>query len=347
MKKISLSIKLTICGILCIAIISCASKGSERVSLDPLSQKFLDVVSYIILPVEDKIFHEMPLEDRGEFIKDFWERRDPDPSTSINEFRQTYYQRLAIADKAFKAGKPGWKTDRGRTFILLGPPTNVISKAMGSTPYDPQKFLGTNPLEAGTLTERPTEIWVYDHYTEHFQGPLRLVFVDVDSTRDYKLQTAEEIKSVGFSSWTMDEPNLTKYQWVGEVEMDKLSRVERGIFDYEASIKIIKEKETSSVAILIRIPYIMVDYREERENYSFDLLISAEVRDSQKKLLTRQEEPLIQTHPAKRLRSMVANDIQIQKEWELDLPPGSHFIYISVTDNVRGKRLRKLLEIQR
>ncbi|GAH84100.1 unnamed protein product, partial [marine sediment metagenome] len=91
----------------------------------------MDIIRYIITPQEERIFREMPPEDRGEFIMDFWARRDSDPSTPENEFRSQYYTRLAVADKAFRAGIPGWMTDKGRIYILLGPPTDVIKKTMG------------------------------------------------------------------------------------------------------------------------------------------------------------------------------------------------------------------------
>lgn len=114
MNKTSSASKLTFVFALGILLSGCISQKTGRVSLDPASQQFLDLVGYIILPVEEKVFKEMPFEDRGEFINEFWARRDPDPSTPLNEYRQTYYTRLAVADKAFGKGKPGWRTDQVR-----------------------------------------------------------------------------------------------------------------------------------------------------------------------------------------------------------------------------------------
>ena len=344
MKKIATAIKLIIGWSLCFLLIFCASKGPGKVTLDPTSQKFLDYIGYIILPVEEKIFREMPVEDRGEFIRDFWARRDPDPSTPINEFRQIYYARLATADKAFRAGKPGWKTDRGRIYILLGPPTNIIKKPMGDVPYEGGKYVKASTLETGTLTERPTEIWVYDQYPEFFSGPLRLVFVDYYSTGDYKLTTNVEITPFSMVSPTWDEPDLAKFQLVGEIEADERSLGELGIFDYDVSANIIKGRDASSAAIFIKISYARLDYRQVGKNYSCDLLISAEVRDSQKKVLTRKEEPFSLTLSEEKLKDKITNKISIHKEWKLNLPPGSEFIYFSITDNVKGKKLRKLLQ---
>jgi GWxTD domain-containing protein len=325
--------------------ITCISTGPKKLELDPLSQKFLDYVSYIIMPVEEKIFREMPPEDRGEFIRDFWARRDPDPSTPENEFRQTFYTRLAIADKAFKVGKPGWKTDRGRIYILLGPPTNIISKSMGDVPYEQNKFVKANPLETGTITERATEIWVYDNYTGYFAGPLRLVFVDYYGTGDYKLQTKLEITPFSMVSPEWDPPNLAKYQWVGEIAMDEKHVGELVIFDYNVAAEISSTDEEPIALVSVDIPFARLDYKKDGQNYNYSLLVVIEIRDAQKNIITRQEEEINDSLSLERLKSNIANQVTIHRDWSLDLPPKSQFIYISVTDKVRGKRLRKLLTI--
>ncbi|MFC2169345.1 GWxTD domain-containing protein [Acidobacteriota bacterium] len=198
MKKTRLLLKLASLLIINLIFINCTSQVTGKVTLDPNSQKFLDYVSYIILPVEEKIFREMPPEDRGQFLEDFWERRDPDPSTKVNEYRQTYYTRLAYANKAFYAGKPGWKTERGRIYILLGPPTNIIDKPMGDTApserrvYQQIREYYTPPVIS--ITEKSNEIWIYNEYTEFIGGPLHLLFIDYQGTGDYKLTTTYDIE---------------------------------------------------------------------------------------------------------------------------------------------------------
>lgn len=327
-------------------LVSCASKGPSRVSLDPQSQQFLDYISYIILPIEEKIFREMPPEDRGDFIKDFWARRDPIPSTPENEYRQTYYSRLAVADKAFAIGKPGWKTDRGRVYILLGPPTNVIEKNIGATPYEAQKFAQASILDRGTLTERPTIIWVYDNYPAYFDGPLRLVFVDYHSTGDFELTTRESITPFSMVSPTWDPPDLKHYQWVGEIEMEELELGTLGIFDYDALANISEDQDLLTASVLIDIPYGRINYRKSGENFTCNLKIAAEVRDSEKKLLTKQEEPYAEILSLRYLKGNLENNIPIHKEWALALPTNGKYIYISVLDEVSGKKLRKLFEIK-
>jgi GWxTD domain-containing protein len=194
--------------------------------IDQKSQKFLDLIRYIVTPQEEKIFREMPPEDRHEFVSEFWKRRDPDPKTSENEFRNIYYTRIARANQAFKAGIPGWMTDRGRIYVLLGPPTDVLKKSMGDASVDLNKGLrelSTDMLEQGTRTERPTQIWVYNQYPNYFSGPLRLVFVDYYGTGDYKLNTDVTVRTFNLVTHIMSDPDMIQFQTIGGIEDDESS----------------------------------------------------------------------------------------------------------------------------
>jgi GWxTD domain-containing protein len=335
-----------VCVCLCLGFIACASKGPSRVDLDPQSQQFLDYMSYIILPVERKIFQEMPHEDRGEFIRDFWARRDPDPSTPENEYRTIFYNRLAVADNAYRIGKPGWKTDRGRIYILLGPATNVITKSMGGSPQFRPNLMPEAPLEEGTVTEKPTEIWVYDQYTDWFSGPLRLVFVDYYRTGDYQLTSHQEITAFSMLTLQWDPIDLPKFQWVGMLEMDEKSVPGYAIFDYDASADVRAEGTERNASVYLDIPYERIDYRLTGDSFTCDLLITAEIRDSKKRLITSQDEPYSEVLTREQLRGLILNKMTIQKELELDLPPEGKYIYMSVTDRIKDTRLRKLLETQ-
>lgn len=331
---------------LTVFLLGCATTGPDRVILDPDSRQFLEMISYIILPVEEKIFREMPLEDRGEFIRDFWARRDPDPTTPENEYRLTYYERLRTAAKAFGKGGPGWKTDRGRIYILLGPPTNVITKTMGDSP-NPNKFFGQeNPIEDGTLTERPTEIWVYDNYSEYFAGPLRMVFIDYYSTGSFQLTANKEITAFSMVSPTWDPPDLAKYQWTGEIEMEEQNPGATIIFDYNAAVSISGKGEDALAYVTLDIPLKRVEAHKHDNEYSIDLTLSAEIVDQSRRLLTRMEEPHTQALSFSQLESLLYSDQSIYKEWNMALPATSSFIYISVRDNNKEKRLRKILKIK-
>lgn len=83
-------------------------------------------VTYIITTPERKAFGQIKADkQRNEFIEQFWARRDPTPGTPRNKFREEHYRRLAYATAAFSVHYEGWKTDRGRIYILYGPPDSI------------------------------------------------------------------------------------------------------------------------------------------------------------------------------------------------------------------------------
>jgi len=81
-------------------------------------------VRYLLTSEEQREFLELEsTEEIAAFVERFWERRDPDPLTPENEFRDEFQRRVASANQLFAdTTKPGWKTDRGKIYMLLGPP---------------------------------------------------------------------------------------------------------------------------------------------------------------------------------------------------------------------------------
>lgn len=109
----------------------------REMKLDPEGKRFLSEVRYTITQEEKKIFMDPPIKEREKFIDEFWKKRDPDPDTEINEFKEQYYERIEEANKLFRGGKPGWFQDRGRIYILFGPPheRNPYPIGSNSIPY--------------------------------------------------------------------------------------------------------------------------------------------------------------------------------------------------------------------
>jgi GWxTD domain-containing protein len=86
-------------------------------------------VAYIISAGEREQFLRLSSDaDRAAFIKDFWSKRDPDPSTAENEYKKEHYRRIAYANERFPSGVPGWRTERGRIYIVFGPPAEIESR---------------------------------------------------------------------------------------------------------------------------------------------------------------------------------------------------------------------------
>ena len=84
-------------------------------------------VRYLLTGEEDQAYRLLSTEaQRTAFIQKFWASRDPDASTPDNEYRRQFYARVIEANALFTdSTKPGWKTDRGKIFILLGPPDDL------------------------------------------------------------------------------------------------------------------------------------------------------------------------------------------------------------------------------
>lgn len=120
MKYISLA------SIILVFLIAVSCHFVGEVALDPDSKNFYETARLIMTKEEKEIFHHLPhKKSRQEFIKDFWAKRDPDPDTEENEFKDEFFRRIEYANRHFKEGIPGWKTDRGRIYIYLGEPDKV------------------------------------------------------------------------------------------------------------------------------------------------------------------------------------------------------------------------------
>jgi GWxTD domain-containing protein len=140
-----------------------------------------DEVPYIITDEERRAFLALETnEEREQFIESFWERRNPEPESPENAFKEEHYRRLAYADEHFASGIPGRKTDRGRIYIIWGPPDEIESHPTGGT-YD-------RPLEqgGGSTTTYPFELWRYRHL-EGVGENIEIEFVDPTGTGEYHI----------------------------------------------------------------------------------------------------------------------------------------------------------------
>src|SRR5687768_697726 len=138
-------------------------------------------VAYIITEQEKKAFKALATdEERENFIENFWRRRDPNPDTEENEYREEYYERIAYANEHFASGIPGWKTDRGRVYIAHGKPDSVESHPAGGS-YDRPSYEG-----GGSTTTYPFEVWFYRHLDGIGDG-LEIEFVDPTGTGEYRI----------------------------------------------------------------------------------------------------------------------------------------------------------------
>ena len=148
-------------------------KAANIEKLGGVYKKWLDEdVRWIITDEELSAFKKWQNNaERDTFIEGFWQRRDPTPDTAENEYKEEHYRRIAYANEHYAAGMPGWRTDRGRIYIMYGPPTSTESHPMGG-PYQ------RSAEEGGGQTETfPFEVWRY-RYLEGIGQEIEIEFVD-------------------------------------------------------------------------------------------------------------------------------------------------------------------------
>jgi GWxTD domain-containing protein len=138
-------------------------------------------VTYIISPEERNAFLQLDTnEEREQFIEQFWLRRSSNPDLPDNDFKEEHYRRIAYANEHFASGIPGWKTDRGRMYIMWGPPDEIDAHPTGGT-YD-------RPMEegGGSTSTYPWETWRW-RYLEGIGENIILEFVDPSGSGEYHL----------------------------------------------------------------------------------------------------------------------------------------------------------------
>jgi GWxTD domain-containing protein len=159
-----------------------ANAKALKQELGKTYKKWLDEdVRWIITDEERSAFKQLSNdEERDQFIEAFWARRDPTPDTPENEFKEEHYRRIAYANEHFAAGIPGWKTDRGRIYVMYGPADEIESHPSGGTYQRPMEEGG------GSTSTFPFETWRY-RYLDDVGQEVIIEFVDTCMCGDYHM----------------------------------------------------------------------------------------------------------------------------------------------------------------
>ncbi|MGZ4816345.1 MAG: GWxTD domain-containing protein [Terriglobales bacterium] len=189
-------------------------------------KKWLDEdVAWIITDEERAAFKKLSNdEERDQFIEQFWLRRDPTPDTIENEYKEEHYRRIAYANEHFAAGKPGWKTDRGRIYVMFGPPDEIDAHPSGGLYNRPQDEGG------GTTSTYPFEDWRY-RYLETLSGSQKqeviIEFVDTCMCNDYHMTMDRSEKDA-----LLNVPGAGLTQWEEMGLANKSSRFTNGSLEH-------------------------------------------------------------------------------------------------------------------
>jgi GWxTD domain-containing protein len=228
----------------------CSKNYYSTKNLSPEKRAFISEVRYIITKSEKKKFFSLVTEEeRTLFIENFWKKRDPDLSTEENEFKILYYDRIEKATHLFKdESKEGWLTDRGRVYILLGPPEH-------------RRF---RPGEIGTEAaarswyQHPYEIWYYGFYP--------IIFVDRMENGRFELSPlgAQHVSTILRTS------------------MDLKPTVGKEKIPYNFTIKLNKEKD-DQLELQVNIPYENILFQQTKNRFTATLTLHVNISDTDDK----------------------------------------------------------------
>lgn len=285
--------------------------------LDPENAEFLSKVRYIITAKERKIFLELPDSDKENFKEEFWKRRDPDPGTEENEFKMEYFNRVEKANELFiSEGKPGWLTDRGRIYILFGPPTDRI----------------TSPMSYLTCQE----VWYY--------GGFPVVFVDSNCSGNFQLVTYElsSLRSL----------NLEYMHELSNAQNDAQQTIVGGpvIFDFNWKVsKKLVEPDRVEGNIFIDVPYANIWFKSEGDKLVTSLEISLKLLDSQGKVRWNYEGTYQVETDEEELKREKGKSFPIDIPFSFDkdlevLRQGTNKLFASLKNVTGGDMLRKVMD---
>jgi GWxTD domain-containing protein len=213
-----------------------ACSSADKPALDPVSSDFYRNARLIMTDAEQDIFNHLPdAESRREFITDFWARRNPDPTSEVNEFQQEFDRRVEYADKHFNEGRKGIDTDRGRIYIYLGPPDRVEN-----FPFNQE---GSIRATAETI-RGPMLWWVYYRYE------LGIAFADRRNNGVFKMVEVEG-------------------SLLEAIDQAKLGAIARGAGGRPVNFRLTYDRTRKT--LVLAIPVKDLDFREESGRLKADL----------------------------------------------------------------------------
>ena len=249
-----------------IGIVAC--RTSVNIKQDPFYESFFEKTSIIMTKEEIEIYKHIPdKESKEEFIREFWQIRDPDQGTEENENKIEFERRVEYANTWFGWRNPykgrlkpeeqkkyrGWATDRGRIYIILGPPDSLV--------YD-ESALMTDDRRISSPEGRRLEVWSYWQY--------RIFVVFRRNPR---------------GRWYLSNPEPDLFTFL---EASKMNLVDPGIKD-DVKRRLTFEAEFKDNRILISIPIDRINFDESKENLNFRIRIKVNIYHNHQKVETMEE----------------------------------------------------------
>ena len=293
------------------AVSACRLYNIER-KLTPAHSDFLSKVVYIITGEERKIFLELPETDKDAFIEEFWKRRDPDTDTERNEYKVEYEDRLEKAGVLFRGeGRPGWQTDRGRIYILFGPPFERLTYPMDATGFC-------------------REVWYY--------GSFPVVFVDEHCAGNFVMKAInlEHLQELNIAQGYFQKTFTQEKKFFDyEVAIQKI-RAEEGVYEGKVTID---------------IPYATIWFTFKEERLETAVVIKAVMSDESGRPVWEAQDSFPLTLDERELKENRGRRFRMEFPLLLDkdvdrLKNQKLRLEVSVKNTTEGEELRKALEFR-
>jgi GWxTD domain-containing protein len=290
--------------------------------LDPVNKDWLNRVRYIITKEESHTFLDIPDEEREAFKEEFWKRRDPDPNTEENEFQLEYFKRMDESDELFiSEGKPGWMTDRGRIYILFGPPLDRITYPMGYS-----------------SASRCQEVWYY--------GDFPVVFVDNTCTGTYRLVTYDLSGMRSINLMYMHE--LSSAQ--ARAQQTIHGRIEDVNFDWKVE-KTAETPDRVEGTLSVKIPYSNIWFAEEGSKLVTTLELRLELKDSEENIVWEYKDTYRVETDEEGLEDKKGEEYKVEIPFVLEkelpqLRKGKNKLYGFLTNETGGETTKKVKEFK-
>jgi len=297
--------------------LSCRYYKLER-KLDPENKDWLDRVRYIITKDEQHSFLDLPDEEKEEFKEEFWKRRDPDPDTEENEFKLEYEHRLELADELFVSeGKPGWLTDRGRIFILFGPPMDRITNPMGSSSQN-----------------RCQEIWYY--------GNFPIIFEDSTCTGNYRLVTNLGGRNLNY----MHELNMAQ----ASAQQTIVGRVEEFRYDWKVEKSLVSDDRIEGT-VYINMPYSNIWFSEDVSKLRTTLSVHLELKNAEGTIVWEHDSSYPIETDEDELKDFKGKKYKIEIPFVLEkeiesLRGANNKLYAILTNETGGDEVKKVMDFE-
>ena len=355
-KRYYLLIGVLLAGFLLLPVSSSSQSETEKsefLSEEEIRQEldhwFESPLKYITLPDEESILKKLKtLEEKIQFVRIFWARREYNPEIEINEFREEFYSRVAYANAHFGRREEGWKTARGEIYIVFGPPSRVEMQSISGTArpailwyYDESPSVHISPFEPLIFADifRNSKYYLVNRSLSGLRPYPRHRFISEKIPFEFRpaLKDANERtilnKKITYTQITSPAPSTTPQLPSRQIP-----------FQWQADYITLAEQKVE-LLLTIKFKYRDLAWYKEEDRLQVQLTLQAKLKDQEGEVIDQKTDTIDLSLTADQLKEKIEEEYHYQMS--LIGRPGSHLLEIIVKDNLSGgvSQLKEAIDI--